>query len=153
MINTVGLSSGYVFPNLDKHSTESRADKSGFIWVKFNRTYDSHLLVTEEHSSLPVFPWFEQFKMTADSADTVEKIYPLVSGIADLFTESAYGEVDSLLADPEIDRFSDTALVTLVRTTFPARAKLTNWASCLEQVRSILEARGLDSEKLLRGLL
>jgi len=69
-----------------------------------------------------------------------------------LFKKKDYGSVEEILAIADLDNFSNTAMVALVRTTYPAKDKLNNWTDTVERVRENLVRKGLDAEKLLRGL-
>lgn len=83
---------------------------------------------------------------------TAKDIYPLVHGIKVLFSEKKYEEVDRILMETDLTTLGALPLVTLVRTTYPARDDLKNWRSCVLRVRNQLVLRELDANHMLRGL-
>ncbi|MYM64126.1 hypothetical protein [Pseudomaricurvus sp. HS19] len=96
--------------------------------------------------------WLEKFYLDAARATKAADIYPLVSGVKGLFSKKAYKDVDDILLSAPLGKFSVLSLLTLVRTTYPAKSKLGNWSACLERVRALLKEKGEDPAKLLRGL-
>jgi len=97
--------------------------------------------------------WLRDFYKTALMADTAKDIYPLITGISDLFSNKKYDIVDKILDQAELGKLSPTAMTTLVRTTYPARQKLSNWNRTVLNVKNVLEESGLDANKILRGLV
>lgn len=97
--------------------------------------------------------WLKNFYENALNANTAKEIYPLISGISDLFKEKKYKTVNDILAEAELDKMSPTAMTTLVRTTYPARNKLSNWNDKVVDIKQKLDLSGVDSKKVLRGLI
>jgi hypothetical protein len=97
--------------------------------------------------------WLTDFYKTALNASTAQEIYPLISGIAKLFEEKDYSTVNTIIAQAQLDVMSPTAMTTLVRTTYPARKKLANWDSKVIDVKEKLDILGMDTKKVLRGLI
>lgn len=96
--------------------------------------------------------WLAEFYEEADEAKTSIDIYPLISGISDLFSDKDYLSVDNILSSAPLDKLSVTAMVALIRTTYPAKSKLSHWDESLEAVRSKLASIGENHQSLLRGL-
>ena len=107
-------------------------------------SFDSNLLREQT--------WLAEFYKTANQANTAEKIYPLISGIADLMKAQDYKPVDQMLSEVRLDMLSITAMVAMVRTTFPARHKLKHWTEAVNSIRESLSTQGLDATKFLHGL-
>ncbi len=113
----------------------------------FSNTIDSSL-------GTEVAPgWLVSFYKAAPLASNATDIYPLISGISSLFGSKDYASVDYILQSAPIETFSLISMITLVRTTFPAKNKLENWNSAVGKVKQIVVARGEDPSKLLRGLI
>lgn len=98
-------------------------------------------------------PWLSDFYACSAQAATASDIYPLVSGVSALFRKKEYNTVDRLLSEVNLEKLSPTAMVTLVRTTFPARDKLESWNKTVVTIKDQLDSKGLDSANLLRGLV
>lgn len=128
---------------------------AGFVLAKQPETTSS-VYNFKEHKKQPKekcsHSWFNDFCNHAASVEKPAEIFPLVQGIATLFKKKDYGSVEEILAIADLDNFSNTAMVALVRTTYPAKDKLNNWTDTVERVRENLVRKGLDAEKLLRGL-
>lgn len=97
--------------------------------------------------------WLSEFYSTAVDANTAKDIYPLISGIAKLFEDKEYTTVDSILLEAQLEIMSPTAMTTLVRTTYPARKKLANWDAKVIDIKNKLDFLGIDTRKVLRGLI
>ena len=128
---------------------------AGFVLAKQPETTSS-VYNLKEHKKQPKekcsHSWFNDFCTHAASVEKPAEIFPLVQGIATLFKKKDYGSVEEILTIANLDNFSNTAMVALVRTTYPAKDKLNNWVDTVERVRENLVRKGLDAEKLLRGL-
>lgn len=96
--------------------------------------------------------WLAEFYESAIDAQSAPDIYPLVSGIAEMFRQKDYISVDNILCTAPLNSMSVTAMVTLVRTTYPARNKLTQWSKSLCSIREKLHSNGENAAALLRGL-
>lgn len=67
-------------------------------------------------------------------------------------TTTFYTTIDHLLAGWDLSASSTPVLVALLRATWPARSGLAHWTSTLQQVASLLDERGEDTDSLLIGL-
>ena len=83
-----------------------------------------------------------------------------VDNISDLFVEidralhsSHFRLLGQTIKAIPVDAMSPPILVSLLRATAAARTELPGWSQVLTDVRAVLERRGLDSRKLLRGVL
>lgn len=74
-----------------------------------------------------------------------------IDGVHDLIGRGEFGFLDRVLRQmPEnANRF---ALLGIARSTFPVRSKLASWRLYIAKCRAGLAGRGLDAEKLLKGL-
>lgn len=97
--------------------------------------------------------WLGEFYSKHSQASKAEEIFPLVKGVGEMFQKRQYGLVDRILNEAELDALSPTVMITLVRTTYPARKKLNKWSSAVGAVKDQLDSQGLDSKRLLRGLV
>lgn len=96
--------------------------------------------------------WLAEFYEASIDAHSAADIYPLISGIAKVFKQKDYTSVDNILSTAPLNSLSVTAMVTLVRTTYPARSKLQEWDNSLHAIREKLISLGENSNSLLRGL-
>jgi len=79
-------------------------------------------------------------------------IYPVVFGITKLFKSKKYTTVDNILATAPINSLSVLQMVGLIRTTYCAKTKLSQWKITLDNIRRELVFRGENASALLRGL-
>lgn len=128
-------------PPVNTYQSESKSQNNV---IQFTRYFSKQV---EE------LTWLADFYSTALYANTAKDIYPLISGIAKLFEEKDYSTVNTILAEAQLDILSPTAMITLVRTTYPARKKLDNWDSKVINVKEKLDILGFDTTKTLRGLI
>lgn len=123
--------------NPSVHSIQS--DKKLQRVVLFNRVSDN-------------LPWLNEFYKSAFEVSKAKQIYPLVSGIRELFAKQEYSMVDDILLEMDHTKLSPTAMVSFITATYPARNKLNNWSLSLERVRMFLISDGLDADNILEGL-
>jgi hypothetical protein len=86
---------------------------------------------------------------TAQIAEVIGAINDLVLTHDRKFNLTAMNAVFSR-ADPEL--IASTIQVAMLRGSFPFRERLEAWQPFRDKVRRVLEGRGLDPDKLLRGL-
>lgn len=98
-------------------------------------------------------PWLNEFYKSASDVSKAKQIYPLVSGIRELFSNQEYSMVDAILLEMDHSKLSPTAMVSFITATYPARNKLNNWSLSLEVVRELLIRDGLDADDILDGLV
>ena len=93
--------------------------------------------------------------MEADlGIDNVSSTYLkfLAREIFTLVGEERYLELDAILGNMQPAAQDVVEMVALLRYSYLARNHLSNWHIYLDQVAQELEARGLDSAKILHGL-
>lgn len=88
-------------------------------------------------------------KMNLKNACTAEDIYPVVSEISSLFRAKQYEVVNRFLQEADVDSLSDLAKVCLVRTTFAAKEKLSEWEPLLNTIAQTIH----NPQEALKGLL
>ena len=97
--------------------------------------------------------WLAEFYESASNATKAKHVYPLISGIRELFVNKEYSVVDDILFEMDHSRLSHTAMVAFITSTFPARDKLANWPASVQKVKLSLERDGLNSNDILQGLV
>ena len=97
--------------------------------------------------------WLTELYQIGEDAISAEDIQSAVSGITDLFISKDYSSVDTILAQLEVDKLSALSLVTIARSTFPARDNLQNWDRAITRISEQLEVLGKKPSKALRGLI
>jgi hypothetical protein len=90
------------------------------------------------------------------TAHTTEEVAEVIGAVNDLvltldrkFDPTAMNAVFSL-ADPEL--IAPTIQVAMLRGSFPFRERLEAWLPFRDKVRTVLIARSLDADRILRGL-
>ena len=87
-----------------------------------------------------------------DTATKAHEIYPMVMFIHRLLQDRKYSEVDDILVSDQVEAFSNTAMVSLIRSTYSMKRHLNKWFDGRDRVAKELSARGEDTDKILRGL-
>jgi hypothetical protein len=96
--------------------------------------------------------WLMNAIAAGRNACGMEVLAQLITGLSELLTNQAYEEVDLILRSVPLRGVSPEAMLALARTSFAARHKLTEWKKFVQSVRRELAQRGLDPDKLARGL-
>lgn len=91
--------------------------------------------------------------MKANDTDGPKYLEAVVDGINRQIGKRAYRLINQILADANPSEMSRHILLALARGTFPVRSKLSNWKPFVVATAESFEGRGLDSERLLAGLL
>jgi hypothetical protein len=81
-----------------------------------------------------------------------DKLVDIGGKIRGLFLKKDYSAIDEMFVDYDFMKFTTTQLAMIARTIFPAKDKLNNWNDGLRVISNIIDARGEDSEHILRGL-
>lgn len=76
----------------------------------------------------------------------------LAREIFSLVGDEQYQDLDAILGNMQPASQEVVEMVALLRYSYVARNQLSNWHIYLDQVAQELEARGLDSAKILHGL-
>lgn len=89
--------------------------------------------------------------LTKDSS--LEVNITLVSFLREEARAGRFFLIDQLLKSIAVERLSNSGAIALVRASYLSRHKLANWKGCVDRVRVLLDSRGADSARLLRGLV
>lgn len=82
----------------------------------------------------------------------VDELAPIFVGMnEDVFGEN-FETLDTVLRNTDVTTISSTMIVALGRGTFAHRRLLRSWPDYIERSKIELGKRGLDAEKVLRGL-
>jgi hypothetical protein len=79
-------------------------------------------------------------------------ILKLLSSLFDLIEHGAFGEIDWLLRNVQLDRLAPEFLVGILRSTSHYSARFPYWSTFLNLSREQLIRRGLDADRILSGL-
>lgn len=93
-----------------------------------------------------------EFIESAQSTVSTEDIAQLIGMFEHLISLEKLDEVDQVFGRLDADKGPSAFLVAALRISFPLRERLAHWSTALARVRQVLEARGIDSRKVLRGL-
>lgn len=63
-----------------------------------------------------------------------------------------YSEFDEILANLDVTQLEVMVILAYARGTYTSRKKLKQWAPFVERGKRELDARGLDGQRLMRGL-
>jgi hypothetical protein len=96
--------------------------------------------------------WLTNTIAAGRDACGIDVLAKLITGFSELLTNQAYEEVDLVLRSVPLVWVSPEAMLALARTSFAARHKLTEWKRFVQSTRRELARRGLDPDKLARGL-
>lgn len=77
----------------------------------------------------------------------------MVDAIPTLFEKESFEEVDKILLEIEYKRLSMPFLVSLMRITSSGNISLKQWDETLQKVYGVLEKRGENPERNLKGIL
>lgn len=77
----------------------------------------------------------------------------VIDGLNELIRSEEFNFIDRVLRIVPTGTASRHVLLTLVRATYPIRPKLNYWQPFALALRHAFEARGLNGDKLLRGLI
>ena len=80
-----------------------------------------------------------------------EDIFPIGVWLSDSFYREEHSNVDQFLIELNLDE-SVLYLVAVIRFTFPARSKLSNWIEARDNVYAEIKRRGENADRVLRGL-
>jgi hypothetical protein len=81
-----------------------------------------------------------------------EELVSTINSLNGLLKARAFAILDWIFANADLSRARASTLIALLRTTYAARAKLRSWSTLLSRVRAELQRRGLEHDRLLRGL-
>ena len=111
-----------------------------------------NIIVKNQPPSLDL-SWYKKATEPTKSPLKPSDLTPIITGLTNLLKAGYFAELDRLLMSFDIKKVAPEIMVTILRTTFPARRKLLrNWSKLLKDVRAELFVRKLDADKILRGL-
>jgi hypothetical protein len=87
------------------------------------------------------------------SSASSQNLRSLYKAIQQWLRNSDYTMVDALFRAADVPHLPAETLTALLRYSFAARQKLSNWSTLLVQVREELQKRRLDTAALLYGLV
>ena len=85
-------------------------------------------------------------------ACTAKDIYPLIEWLHDTMGNRDYSIVDSFLENAPIEKISNLVMVSIIRTTFSMKRRLTKWFFVRDRIAKELSSRGENSASILKGL-
>lgn len=96
--------------------------------------------------------WIKDFIKSTLLLKSVADIAPYYKEIQILLNEKEYHDCDHLIDLIRVNKLSDTLLVGLPRLTYSYRQHLSRWSTFIDDVKNEMAARGLDYDKLLKGI-
>jgi hypothetical protein len=116
-----------------------------------NRPRHSKAVAVEQGSDLS---WYFELITRSVSHDgfTRSDTRSMLSNILELVAKGNFSILSALLSNSKTFELNVTLLVALARSTYVVRTKITSWADFIENLRSALSERGIDSDSVLRGL-
>jgi hypothetical protein len=96
--------------------------------------------------------WFFR-ALEADQETGLAILEEVIVGINSLIKAQRFGLLNSMLEDMPTAVTSQHILLALARSTFAVRSKLPKWKPFVLRVKLGFEARGLDANRLLMGLI
>jgi carboxylesterase type B len=127
------------------------AYKSDKLSYYISSTEEGRVCINESFNV--TIPWLKEFYKDSLNAHKAKDIYPVVSGIKELFANKEYTKVDTILLHIELTRLSHTAMVAFISASYPARDKLEHWHSCVEKIKRTLIIDEMDYKKILHGFI
>jgi hypothetical protein len=77
----------------------------------------------------------------------------ILSGVMLLIARREYDLLDRIFRDGKTLEMASVALVTLARSAYTAREYITSWVDFIANIRGELDNRGLNSSRILKGLI
>lgn len=96
--------------------------------------------------------WIFQILSSTD-ADGEKPLKPTLKGVNALIASANFAFLDRLLISLPLKNMNRFVMLGLARSSNPVRSKLSNWRTFILRARDELEARNLDSARLLQGLI
>ena len=90
--------------------------------------------------------------VNSTDADGTAPLDATIDGINSLIEKRDFVFLDRVLRLISDDRINRYALLGMARATFPVRSKLSYWQLFISNCHRALKNRGLDADKLLKGL-
>lgn len=76
----------------------------------------------------------------------------IIDGISEHIVNEQWILIDHMLNGIDLNQ-STAILLTYARATFPIRQKLSKWKMAIENIEDEFKRRGLEHERLLKGLI
>lgn len=132
-------------------------------WWASDRVFDTKL-----GASIGVREMLAETEQAKDRRESLEWLAPatngsqessnlelaaVIRGLTQLIGKSEYPLIDRILRSFQPGQTSPAMNLAVLRTTGSVRSKLKAWHDLVPRVRFDLQGRGLDADRLLRGLL
>lgn len=91
--------------------------------------------------------------MLSNKMNDIEPSYlmPLIEKLYKLMENGKFKEIEKIFSEIDFS-IEPEYLVTYLRATYPAKRLIDNWVNLRLAVRQELSSRGLDSDRMTRGL-
>ena len=106
----------------------------------------------DERNIEAVYTWLESFRTSAQEPDGLQAAKRLLDHVEPMLVEGKFDEIGEIMREIEIELYSETALLSLLRFTFVVKARIEAWENFRNRVWSCLRGRGGDATALMRGL-
>lgn len=98
-------------------------------------------------------PWTKDFFKNARHLDKAKQLLPYYESINKLLFDKRFDTCDRFFSLIDVSNLSDVLLIGILRLTVMWKDNFKNWDVLLHDAKKQLDLRGLDSTRLLRGLL
>ena len=96
--------------------------------------------------------WLPLLNTDATQKLTQPELQRVTQGLIDLLKTDNFQTLNSVFESVDIQKTSQDVLVSLLRTNFVARSLITNWNDFLNKTKEVLNQRGVNAPKVLKGL-
>lgn len=90
-------------------------------------------------------------KSHGDEVASPFEIRAVILGLQALVEHSQFDDLNELIATVPIEQINLTQIITVARTLFPVRSKLSGWDNFIKKCREELTSRGKDGSSFLVG--
>lgn len=97
--------------------------------------------------------WIKKFFLHSKELNSIHDIYPYYSKLSDVLIERDFVSYDNILEEIKIKELNPLLMLSLLRLSFMYKEEIKNWEIFLSKSKEELELRGLNSQRLLQGLL
>ncbi len=109
-------------------------------------------VAAEARPAIGDLKWLKLIEDQGLVATTPKQLAGYIVGINSLIRSGEFKLLDHALQKIEPNSMSIELMIAIVRSTYPVRRKLDNWAVFLEKIAQQISGLGKDSQKLLAGL-
>jgi hypothetical protein len=93
-----------------------------------------------------------QYKALNYQAETSHDIYPFLVILDEYITGGNYKAIEDFYWYHDFTKISTTILMSIMRTTYQWANKISNYNDTLLKIANVIDSRGEDSTRVLRGL-